>query len=101
MPSTYSLHKITNTELFGFCPTEYSRFKFGDEAIAQVFGERLAKGFIRDQLSAAPVRQQIVVISSPYSFIPTATFAMKNHFVFQLNRWLVENKGCGDSPCPG
>lgn len=93
MPLTYSLHKITNTELFGFCPMEYSRFKFGDEAIAKNFGERLAKGFIRDHLSVAPIKNQIVVISSPYSYIPTATFAMKNHFVFQLNRWLVEN-GC-------
>lgn len=91
MPDTYSLNKITNTERFGFCSREYSRFKFGDEAIAKSFGEQLAKGFIDNYLGLMPVKEQIVVISSPYSFIPTATFAMKNHFVFQLNRWLVEN----------
>lgn len=90
MTYTYSLHKIENGDSFGFCPSHYSRFKFGDEAVAKDFGTELAKGFIRDYLSIVPVTQQIVVISSPYSFIPTATFAMKNYFVAFLNRWLAE-----------
>ncbi|POY36981.1 hypothetical protein C3K47_07930 [Solitalea longa] len=91
MKITYSLHKITNTDDFGFCPDDYSRFKFGDELIAKKFGTQLANGFIQDQLAKAPIKEQIVVVSSPYSFIPTATFAMKNHFVFALNRWLATN----------
>ncbi|MCW3466321.1 phosphoribosyltransferase family protein [Chitinophaga nivalis] len=90
MQFTYSLHKITCAEAFGFDPNAYSRFKFGDEAVAREFGTELARGFIRQYLSRHPVSDQLVVISSPYAFIPTATFAMKNHFVFQLNRWLVE-----------
>jgi len=91
MHLTYSLHKINHPYHFGFDPDDYSRFKFGDEAVARVFGEHLADGFIREHLEASPIREQIVVVSSPYSFIPTATFALKNYFVFRLNRWLAEN----------
>jgi len=91
MTHTFSLHKIDSSERFDFSPAEYSRFKFGDEAVARKFGSQLARAFIRDYLSKAPITQQIVVISSPYSFIPTATFALKNYFVAVLNRWLAEN----------
>lgn len=91
MRITYSLHKIHHPEVFGFSPDDYSRFKFGDDAVAKAFGESLAEGFIQDQLRYdMPFHQQLVVISSPYAFIPTATFAMKNHFVYRLNRWLAE-----------
>jgi hypothetical protein len=90
MLNTYALHHIHNTGNFGFCPDDYSRFKFGDEAVAKSFGTDLANGFI-EKLRVKPIQQQIVVISSPYSFIPTATFAMKNYFVYQLNQWLAEH----------
>ena len=86
---TYSLHKITNGMDTGFDPANYSRFKFGDTSVARHFGTALADSFIKDVLSPAGISRQIVVLSSPYSFIPTATFAMKNYFVFQLNRWLA------------
>lgn len=90
---SYALHHIDNTEAFGFDPDDYSRFKFGDDLVAREFGEQLARGFISDYLSNNYITEQLVVISSPYSFIPTATFAMKNYFVHQLNRWLVEKGG--------
>lgn len=90
MLNTYSLHKICNSDSFGFDPNAYSRFKFGDGAVSRHFGETLAAGFI-DYLTENPVRKQLVVVSSPYSFIPTATFAMKDHFVYRLNHWLAEN----------
>lgn len=87
---TYSLHKIKDSVNFGFSPKDYSRFKFGDDAVSKTFGIDLANGFIQDHLVLNAIDKQLVVISSPYSFIPTATFAMKNYFIFQLNRWLVE-----------
>ncbi|WP_211327213.1 phosphoribosyltransferase family protein [Chitinophaga flava] len=90
MKQTYSLHKITDASDFGFCPDDYSRFKFGDDAVAAKFGISLADGFIAHHLSGRSI-PQLVVVSSPYAFIPTATFAMKNHFVFRLNRWLATN----------
>lgn len=88
---TYSLHKIHTSTSFGFDAGHYSRFKFGDGLVSAQFGTDLADGFIRDVLSKADIRHQIVVISSPYAFIPTATFAMKDHFVYRLNHWLAEN----------
>lgn len=87
----YSLHKIYSSTSFGFSPVDYSRFKYGDDAVAANFGTALAEGFIRDVLQNSGLNKQLVVISSPYSFIPTATYAMKNYFVFRLNRWLAEN----------
>ncbi|MEN0056265.1 MAG: phosphoribosyltransferase family protein [Mucilaginibacter sp.] len=89
MNTTWSLHHINNAEAFGFNPDDYSRFKFGDDAVAKTFGTQLADGFISQYLAENPIKQQIVVISSPYSFIPTATFAMKNWFAARLNRWLA------------
>lgn len=91
MNATWSLHHIDNPTQFGFCPDSYSRFKFGDDAVSRKFGTALADGFIKNQLTGKPVSQQIVVISSPYSFIPTATFAMKTWFVYELNRWLAQH----------
>jgi hypothetical protein len=91
MQTSYSLNKIYNIDNFGFNPSDYSKFKFGDDVIAQEFGVGLAKGFIENVLATHKISNQIVVISSPYSFIPTATFAMKNYFVYELNGWLSEN----------
>ena len=91
MQQTYSLHKIHGADNFGFNPTKYSKFKYGNDSIAKEFGNALAEGFIENYLSKNPIIEQIVVIPSPYAFIPTATFGMKNYFVFRLNRWLAEN----------
>ncbi len=91
MNTTWSLHHIDNDTQFGFCADSYSRFKFGDDAVASEFGAALAEGFIHTVLSKQPIAQQIVVISSPYSFIPTATFAMKTWFVYGINRWLAQH----------
>ena len=93
LPRSYALHQIHHAAVFGFDPDSYSKFKFGCDAVAKNFGEQLADGFITDYLQDNMITNQIVVISSPYSFIPTATFAMKNYFIHQLNRWMVENGG--------
>lgn len=91
MQTNYSLHKIDCTDTFSFCPNDYSRFKFGDELVAEKFGISLANGFVENHLAQNKILNQIVVIPSPFAFIPTAAFAMKNHFVYELNKWLAEN----------
>ncbi len=91
MHINFSLHTIENTDAFSFSPAAYSRFKFGDDVIAAGFGAALAKGFIAKHADAAIFSNQAVVISSPYAFIPTATFTMKNYFVYELNNWLAGN----------
>ena len=91
MIRSFSLHKIADSHNFGFDPNDYSRFKFGAGHIAKQFGHDLATGFINQTLQYQDNTKQIVVVPSPYSFIPTATFTMKNQFVFTLNRWLAAN----------
>jgi len=88
---SYSLHKIERADKFPFKPSEYSRFKYGDGQIAERFGVALAKGFIAHHLEKEKVTKQIVVLSSPYSFIPTATNEMTKYFIYELNTWLVSN----------
>jgi len=93
MQTVYSLHKISESNHFPFDANTYSRFKFGDDYAAEIFGIALAKGFIKTHLAGKKNTDQVVVISSPYSFIPTATFALKDHFISELNKWLArENK---------
>lgn len=98
--NTYSLNKIKrdfpDPLLFncGFLETDYSKFKFGCKNVAKQFGYSLADGFTRDSIKSiisTNPDKKIVVISSPYCFIPTATFAMKDYFVQRLNAWLVQN----------
>lgn len=91
MISSYSVHKIAEEGVFGFSPDDYSRFKFGDALVAKAFGEALAHGFIENVLSNLDDIGQLVVLPSPYAFIPTATFPLKDHFIYTLNFWLSEN----------
>ena len=89
--STFSAHTITDPHQPGFDPAEYSRFKYGDDRPAADFGKYLAKKFIEELQRDRYDGTQLVVLSSPYSFLPTATFAMKRHFVRHLNRWLARH----------
>jgi hypothetical protein len=89
--NSYSLHKISSSDNLSFSKIEYSKFKFGDAAIAEIFGKELAKNFIKDVLTNYYNGEQLIVVSSPYSFIPTATFYMKNYFNYEVNKWLVYN----------
>ena len=91
MHTHYSLHKITHSTQFSFDEAAYSRFKFGDGFVAKEYGISLAHAFIEYYAEALHGQKQLVVISSPYCFIPTATFAMKTYFVHTLNTWLAEN----------
>jgi hypothetical protein len=91
MITKYSLHKIDNSATFPFSADKYSRFKFGDGNVAEQFGNQLAQSFISNHNELFIKNPDLVVVSSPYAFIPTATFAMKNHFINHLNNWLFEN----------
>lgn len=92
---SFSAHKITNKYNLGFSPEEYSKFKFGDKTIAKKFGYELADKFIYKVFEKDFIHQMfsipLVVASSPYCFIPTATFAMKDYFIQRLNSYLIEN----------
>jgi hypothetical protein len=89
---TFSKYKIIDPDKFDFDPTEYSKFKFGDGSISRKYGENLAVSFINTHGEQILNEEKVTVISSPYTFIPTATFSMKIHFVNHVNKWLVKNQ---------
>ncbi len=93
----FSAHKFTNEQDIPFSPEMYSKFKFGCKDAARKFGTELAEKFIQSDLFNLIIKQsqvlkkRIVVFSSPYVHIPTATFAMKDYFIRVLNSALIEN----------
>ncbi len=99
MAIRFSLEKFTCEGDIGFSPVEYSKFKFGSKDIARKFGMSLAAGFIGSAFYEAMKETlikrncRVVVMSSPYVHVhvPTATYAMKDYFVRDLNRCLVED----------
>lgn len=89
MNDVYARHALTSCDSTGFDPADYSRFKFGDGAVARQFGRDLARGFVADWLPLIADAAQLVVLPSPYSFIPTASYWMAQAFTRELNRALV------------
>lgn len=92
MSESFSLYKITNEKNLPFNPQDYSKFKFGSKKVARLFGTELAKVFAWEYVLPRKLNKNIVVLSSPYCFIPTATHAMKDYFVRELNEYLIQ---CG------
>ncbi|MEN9918569.1 MAG: hypothetical protein RL662_1005 [Bacteroidota bacterium] len=84
----FSGYKIDNDSDFGFSPAEYSRFKHGSLDIARQFGYELADRFIENCFCHTYTGQQLVVVPSAYSYIPTASFYLNVYFVEKLNYYL-------------
>ncbi|MDU1892087.1 MAG: phosphoribosyltransferase family protein [Dysgonomonas sp.] len=87
----FSGFRINSADEFGFCPEEYSKFKYGAENIARKFGYQLAERFIENCFSKTYDGIPLVVLPSAYSHIPTASFFMKKYFVDKLNNYLYSN----------
>jgi len=79
----YSVHSITDRENLSFSARNYSRFKYGDFKIAQKFGHDLVSYFVREILPTLNC-QNILVFSSPYSYLPTASYHLTNCFLAEL-----------------
>jgi hypothetical protein len=89
---SYSLHKINDLSKLTFNPTDYSKFKFGIETIAQSFGNELAIHFINEYSNILLNQEELYIAPSPYLSIPTASNYLCKEFVKVLNRFLCENK---------
>lgn len=50
MNTNYSLHKVTDKDNCPFSEADYSKFKFGDNAIAKKFAAELFEGFISEHV---------------------------------------------------
>lgn len=88
---TFSAFKIESVNSFDFSTVEYSKFKFGANNIARKFGYILADKFINDSFQENYTGKPIVVLSSAYAFIPTASYHMAMHFADKLNFFLYSN----------
>lgn len=87
----FSANKITDSNLDN-CPfdsIEYSKFKFGSKRVARLFGKQLAERFWLE-FKDLKCKEQIVVFPSPYNFIPTATFILKDYFIRYFNDFLID-----------
>ena len=95
----FSAHKFTEENDLTFNPETYSKFKFGCKDGARSFGTELAQKFIESKHFKFIVNlskkdnKRIVVFSSPYVHVPTATFAMKDYFIRVFNNALIKH-GC-------
>ena len=88
MKDVFALHSIVDADSFPFDPAAYSRFKFGDCDAADTFGAALATGFITAYGEQLLNREQLVILPSPYTSIPTASYYMTLAFAKTLNRYL-------------
>ncbi|MBK5720885.1 hypothetical protein JGH11_08375 [Dysgonomonas sp. Marseille-P4677] len=87
----FSGFKIDSEAAFDFSPKEYSKFKHGAENIARKFGYELAERFINGVFRHTYNGEQLIVVPSAYSHIPTASFYMTKYFINRINSYLFDN----------
>lgn len=88
----YSVHKFSDLENAGFSPELYSKLKFGSDNAARTMGHALAAGFFKTH-SDKILANRLVVIPSPYNYVPNAATVMTGHFVNKLNELTVNAAG--------
>ena len=92
--SHFSAFKITDSNNLPFSPDMYSRFKYGSKNAARQMGKLLAYQFIHSkeyEWYKKCCNKPLVVLPSPYCFIPTATYALKDYFIPYVNMDLINN----------
>jgi hypothetical protein len=90
MSNRFSLYKIHKKENIPFSAQEYSRFKYGDASIALRFGKELADSFLSQYRDIA-LLPKLNLFSSPFQFIPTATYPLALSFLHSLNAFRSYN----------
>ena len=85
----HAVHSIGNKDQPGISPIDYSKFKYGDNIIAEKFGNELFDFFLREFLSICIQKKRTIVIySSPYSFLPTSSLLMTIAFFNRLKHYI-------------
>lgn len=85
-------HQFSSMENLPFAAEDYSKLKFGSDAVARRFGKELAFKFFAEH-AAELLTQNCVVIPSPYNFVENAATVMARHFTNELNHLLVNANG--------
>jgi FMN phosphatase YigB (HAD superfamily) len=88
-----ALHCITSEEFIPFDVASYSKFKFGDSNISLTYGKELFEYFIQEfTMTFFLENREIVIYSSPYSIIPTASFFLTHSFYIEMCNYVKENE---------
>lgn len=87
---TLAVHTMDNRENVPFDKDAYSRFKYGSKSVARKFGKEIGSQLADKLLPTLKPTDQIVIAPSPYMFIPTAAFALKDYVISYLNRVLIK-----------
>ena len=87
----FAAQLIYDIEKLEFSAADYSKFKFGESQVAADFGKILATSFIEKHRDLLLEKEEIVIISSPYNAIPTASFAMTHFFKREINAFLFQH----------
>lgn len=90
-------HSGSRCPISGFDPAEYSRFKYGCGTAAAAYGQALAQSFFTRHggLPGGANGQDVLVASSAYRYVPTASGAVARSFLHALNLLL---HGQGQAP---
>ncbi len=87
----YARHQILKSDEVPFSADEYSKFKYGDYGVAEKFGIELSQGFLEDYGDLLFEQEEVLLFSSPYDHIPTASFYLTEVFERQVNQFLYKN----------
>ncbi|PUZ26691.1 PRTase ComF-like [Chitinophaga costaii] len=92
MFTRFAKHYITDATNLPFEPAQYSRFKFGDGRQASVFGRELGQAFVNTHAACLLQHEEVVLVPSPYDAIPTASYAMAQAFLQEVNCFLYQRE---------
>ena len=90
---SFSAQPFENRQGLCFDPAKYSKFKYGSKSIAREFGYELGRKFLHSlvyqelQMQFDLTQIPITVCSAPYKFTPTASFALKDYFGREFNKY--------------
>jgi hypothetical protein len=90
----FSVHSIQEKDRISFSPLEYSKFKYGNSEIARKYAREIGTSLINFDTfnELLKNRRDIFVLSSPYSFIRTASSYIAEHlFYFLSSHFLNSN----------
>jgi hypothetical protein len=88
---TITPHFIDSEEQLTFSPVEYSRFKYGSGNIGKKFADEIYPILIDIVQQQIKDGNRVVMYSSPYDYIPTATKTMAFHLYERLKESLSKN----------
>ena len=83
----FAPNEITSVDNISFCQKEYSQFKYGNYSISKKYGKELFQYFMEDLINNIET-ESVIIYSSPYAYLPTASYHMTQCFVDEM----IENR---------